>query len=475
MLDATPCSVCPRKCRPIPAHGPRDATVLLIGERPGQEENEKGIPFIGKSGQELNKVYLPSAGLNRRDVMVTNAVQCAHETNETPTDEMISACADHHLPTLLDEVKPELIILVGGSAHKLIKDWFLEPPMKLDTVHGFPRYLSYSGVPEGSWVCSTFHPARALRDTKYIGINIADWKRIGQHLNGTFTSPTPPFSYIHTSLITSTSQVDRMFSLEPVLFRGIQVVGVDTESHRGPFSLQFSPSPGVGGMILADRKDLLSYLSAKYLKYRTVVYHHAIHDLVETVEMGVHTPYYVDTMQMAYHLCDQPQALKSLAWRLMGSNMRSWEDVVRPASVNALLEWMGNAYEIAEKDLGRDETVFYRRPYRGKLSKVVHHESKSLSVFSRIAKHTQTNEEYDPWDRVSDYETTYPEDYAYIARRLGDCPTLGIRNARLEDAVVYGCSDAIHTAVLPQVLYDLRFEDGLDRFRIAPGDEDRLR
>jgi hypothetical protein len=260
-----------------------------------------------------------------------------------------------------------------------------------------------------------------------------------------------------------------------VLYRGSPVVGIDTESHQGPFSLQYSASPGVGGMILSDRKDLLSYLSKRYLSRATVVYHNAVHDLVESEEMGVYTPQYIDTMQLAYHLCDQPQKLKALAWRLFGVNMRSWEDVVLPASTSALLDWLAEAHHVAETDLESRTAVPYKKVYRGKLSKEVITPSKSLSVFNRIAKHIQTSDEYDPWKRMDAYKTTHQDDYSYIEGRLGAYPTLGIRNAHLEDAVVYGCSDAIYTAILPQALYDLRLNDkGEDRFRIAAGDSDRL-
>jgi len=440
----------------------------VVGERPGQDEDKEGIPFIGKSGQELNKVYIPASGLCREQCLVTNAVQCAHETNETPADEQIRVCSQHHLPQLIEQCKPELIVLVGGSAHKLLSS----EKLPLDTVHGFPRQL---GFPHRQWYVSTYHPARALRDTKYMAHILNDWRNIGRFLNGDYTPPTPPFPSIDTSLITSTNQIDNIFKLAPILYRGTQVCGIDTESHLGPFSLQFSPSYGVGGMILFDRPDLISYFARTYLHRYLVVLHNDTHDLVELRQLGVTVPAWIDTMKLSYHLCDQPQKLKALSWRLFGVNMRSWEDVVLPASTDALLEWLAEAHHIAEKDLGSTSYVLYKRPYRGNLGKTVTTPSGSLSIFNRIAKHTQENDEYDPWKRMDDYKLNNPEDYTHIEARLGSYPTLGIRNANINDAVVYGCSDAIYTAALPEALYKLRFNsEGLDRFRIAEGDGDRL-
>lgn len=70
------CSICPGRFRHVLGDGPTPTDWMCIGERPGQEEEKGGRPFIGKSGREFNENYLYLGGLNRRDVFVTNAVHC---------------------------------------------------------------------------------------------------------------------------------------------------------------------------------------------------------------------------------------------------------------------------------------------------------------------------------------------------------------------------------------------------------------
>jgi uracil-DNA glycosylase family 4 len=74
------CPMCPGKNKCVSASGPVTSPYLFLGEAPGVDEDWKGIPFIGKTGREVNEGYLPLAGLRRDDLRFTNAILCLPDT-----------------------------------------------------------------------------------------------------------------------------------------------------------------------------------------------------------------------------------------------------------------------------------------------------------------------------------------------------------------------------------------------------------
>ena len=98
--------------------GNLNAKVMLIGEAPGRDEDQQGIPFVGRAGQLLNKMLL-AINLQREDVYITNVVNWRPPDNRTPNDEEIL----EFLPFLqrqIDIIKPKFIFLLGGVAAKAI-------------------------------------------------------------------------------------------------------------------------------------------------------------------------------------------------------------------------------------------------------------------------------------------------------------------------------------------------------------------
>src|SRR5947207_669908 len=76
------CALCPRVNTCVQPSGPLDdCDELFIGEAPGRDENKAGVPFVGKTGREVNEHYLPLAGLRREAVPFTNAIRCWPTTN----------------------------------------------------------------------------------------------------------------------------------------------------------------------------------------------------------------------------------------------------------------------------------------------------------------------------------------------------------------------------------------------------------
>lgn len=136
--------------------GPADARLMIIGEAPGEEEDRQGRPFVGRSGQLLDRM-LAAIGLERDQVYITNTLYWRPPGNRTPTQGEVQAC----LPFLRRQIaiiQPRVLLLVGGAAAKTMLDR-TEGIMRLRG-----RWMEYhpgAGAPIPAM--ATFHPAYLLR------------------------------------------------------------------------------------------------------------------------------------------------------------------------------------------------------------------------------------------------------------------------------------------------------------------------
>ena len=169
-----PCAQCPRKygLRAISGDGPRPARILGIMERPGQDENRNGRVACGKTGQELDELYLPLAGLDRSEVRLINCVLCGHESNKAPTEKEVAQCAPHHIPEEIERTNPQCIVLMGATACSLVSG------IRLDYMHGIPQHTSKVGELFGwrGWLIPMFHPAIGLHESRWMQQCIEDWR-----------------------------------------------------------------------------------------------------------------------------------------------------------------------------------------------------------------------------------------------------------------------------------------------------------
>ena len=134
-----------------------DADVLFIGEGPGAEEDRQGVPFVGKSGNLLDKM-LASIGLSREEILISNTVFWRPPGNRTPTPQEIAACMPF-VERLIEIVKPKILVMLGGAAAKSL----------LGEVEGIGRlrgrWFSFKTQSMLQPVLATpiFHPAYLLR------------------------------------------------------------------------------------------------------------------------------------------------------------------------------------------------------------------------------------------------------------------------------------------------------------------------
>jgi hypothetical protein len=222
-----------------------------------------------------------------------------------------------------------------------------------------------------------------------------------------------------------------------------------------------------------------------------VVFHHAGHDIEVLRRMGVQVKQYRDTMQEAFHQGNLPQGLKTLVYRLFRRTMTSWEDTVRPASVNALLGWLTEALVIARLDLYSTKTKEYKTCVCSHSLKAHYtdtHAAKCLcrdytprteqeqvpgdaeSLFRRLLSHTNESSEYDPWERLADWRQESEREVSHVESRIGPWPILGIGNCTEAQAIRYAVGDADETG---QVAVELERRRQEGKWEIAEGDEDQ--
>jgi DNA polymerase len=147
---------------------------MIVGEGPGREEDLQGRPFVGRSGQLLDRLLEQEAGLARRDVYITNVVKCRPPGNRDPRPDEIDACAPY-LERQVALIRPAVMLTLGNFATKLL----------LHTTEGITKLRGRSYPYSGTILVPTFHPAAALRGgaTVLAGMR-ADFVRVKEALAG---------------------------------------------------------------------------------------------------------------------------------------------------------------------------------------------------------------------------------------------------------------------------------------------------
>jgi uracil-DNA glycosylase len=114
------CVQCPLhaiRTKAVPGEGSPSARVMLIGEAPGREEDQRGQPFVGAAGRFLDEV-LAGSGVDRRALFITNTVKCRPENNRPPRKREVDTCTSLYLFEQIELINPALIMLLGSVATK---------------------------------------------------------------------------------------------------------------------------------------------------------------------------------------------------------------------------------------------------------------------------------------------------------------------------------------------------------------------
>ena len=152
------CGLCQERRQAVPGVGERTADWLFVGEGPGREEDERGEPFVGRSGKLLDKM-LAAIGLRRgEDVYIANAVKCRPPYNRTPEEAEIALCRPF-LARQIALLQPRLIVALGRPAVLSLLGENL--PIRANRKQFFPPQRVLGGVAP---MLISYHPSYLLRN-----------------------------------------------------------------------------------------------------------------------------------------------------------------------------------------------------------------------------------------------------------------------------------------------------------------------
>ncbi len=147
------CALAQNRTHVVFGEGKASADLMLIGEAPGEVEDQTGRPFVGPAGQLLTQI-LQSVGLSREDVYITNVVKCRPPGNRVPTKEEMRTCWEW-LSAQIGLVRPKIIVTLGNTP----THWLLGRSEGINELRG--RFYPWKGDIE---VFPMFHPSYLLRN-----------------------------------------------------------------------------------------------------------------------------------------------------------------------------------------------------------------------------------------------------------------------------------------------------------------------
>ncbi len=177
----------------VVGEGPRDSSIMFVGEQPGDEEDRVGRPFVGPAGKMFDRA-LAEAGIDREDVYITNAVKHfkfeprgKRRIHKKPAASEVNACRPW-LETEVNLVRPAVVVCLGATAAQSI----FGPSYRLTRERG-----KLIEITPSRWATSTIHPAAILRSpdaearqAAYEGF-LADLKKIAIYKSSPGASLSP--------------------------------------------------------------------------------------------------------------------------------------------------------------------------------------------------------------------------------------------------------------------------------------------
>lgn len=170
MGDCRLCQLCQTRTNIVFGTGNPHARVMFVGEAPGKNEDLQGEPFVGRAGENLNRI-LSLAGLAREDVYIANVLKCRPPQNRNPLADEVLACS----PFLREQIRsiwPDIIVTLGNPATHFV----LKTEIGITKLRGRFHQMGHFIV------MPTFHPAAALRNPAWQELLEADFRMLGEYL-----------------------------------------------------------------------------------------------------------------------------------------------------------------------------------------------------------------------------------------------------------------------------------------------------
>lgn len=146
--------------------GHPSAKLMLVGEAPGEKEDESGKPFAGPADRILDKI-LEENGISREDIYITSVIKCRPPKNRMPKKAEVTACAPF-LEKQIESIKPKIIVCLGSLAAKTI----IDPKLKITEMRG--KWVEKNGMK----MTPTYHPASVFHDQEKMGAIREDFRKV---------------------------------------------------------------------------------------------------------------------------------------------------------------------------------------------------------------------------------------------------------------------------------------------------------
>lgn len=322
----------------VKGFGPKPCEIMFVGEGPGWQEDKAGKPFVGKTGDEIDRYCNGSDLPTREHIFLTNIYRDYMGKDYVYTSDDL-ARYEPELLREIAEVQPTLIVTLGRHATR----YFLGD-VDMDSTQGLPFYLpnpqralfAAKGLmmDRGVVIFPLIHPAAGMHNPEMSPYVVSGFKALGAYLAGDVDARVlyddPIKEPVYEEII-SASHLDAVLKEYQTAYFS-EPLSIDTEGWPGnPWSLQFSYRPGNGYLIRKIRPELLARFIAFVRRERPgLLFHSALHDLGMGRALGTDFQglAFDDTMVMAYLLQIEPQGLKPGCLRHCNMKMQDYMDVV---------------------------------------------------------------------------------------------------------------------------------------------------
>jgi uracil-DNA glycosylase family 4 len=149
--DCQRCKLAPTRTHIVFGSGNPNAELVFVGEAPGFDEDQQGLPFVGAAGQLLTKI-IESTGVKREDTYICNILKCRPPNNRNPEPDEVMQCSPF-LKRQLEAIKPKIVCCLGKFAAQNL----------LQSMESITRLRGSFHDVDGMRVIATFHPAYLLR------------------------------------------------------------------------------------------------------------------------------------------------------------------------------------------------------------------------------------------------------------------------------------------------------------------------
>ena len=150
--DCTRCKLHRGRTKLVFGDGNPKADLVFVGEGPGRDEDQQGLPFVGRAGKLLTQM-IEAMGLQRKDVYICNVVKCRPPENRAPEKDEVETCSPFLLRQL-DAIAPKVIVCLGSIAAQTL----------LETNRGISHFRGEWMPFRGTKLMATYHPAYLLRN-----------------------------------------------------------------------------------------------------------------------------------------------------------------------------------------------------------------------------------------------------------------------------------------------------------------------